>query len=250
MTIYLSHATSFCGAVWAPVVSALADLDTVAWDFPGHGGGPPLELPVDWRLFGEYVLDVTEPGGIGLGHSMGAASLAMAQIADPSRFRALILVEPVIYPGPNVRSEHPMSERAVRRRRQFPTRADAAASFRDRGAFEGWDPKAFDGYIECGLVGTGPVALACDPEIEADIYRASGAHETWDHLDSIEIPVLLLHGAESDTVTPDLARAQQSRFVRAGLDSVEGAGHFLPMQLPDLVADRVRRLAESVVGRD
>lgn len=248
MTVYLSHATSFCGAVWAPVVSGLADLDTVVWDFPGHGSGPALSPPVDWSLFGEYVLDMTEPGGIGVGHSMGAASLAMAQIADPSRFEALVLIEPIIYPGPYGRSEHPMSERAVRRRREFPSRAEAANSFRGRGAFEGWDPAAFDGYIECGLVGEGPVSLVCDPEVEADIYRASGAHDTWERLDSIEIPVLLLYGAESDTIAPDLARGQQSRFARAGLEMVEGTGHFLPMQLPSLVSDRVRRLAETVVG--
>lgn len=248
MTVYLSHATSFCGAVWAPVESGLVDLDTVVWDFPGHGGGPPLEPPIDWDVFGEYVLDVTEPGGIGVGHSMGAAALAMAQIADSSRFRALVLIEPIIYPGPHKRAEHPMSERAVRRRREFRSRLEAADSFRDRGAFVGWDSAAFDGYIGCGLVGDAPVTLACDPDIEADIYRASGAHDTWESLDSIEIPVLLLYGAESDTITPDLARQQRDRFVRAGLESVEGAGHFLPMQSPNLVSDRVRRLAETVVS--
>ena len=250
MTVYLSHATSFCGAVWAPVVSGLDDLDTVVWDFPGHGSGPALVSPIDWNDFGLYVLDVTEPGGIGVGHSMGAAALAMAQIADPGRFRALVLIEPIIYPGPHIRAEHPMSERALRRRREFTTRDEAADSFRDRGAFVGWDPAAFDSYIDCGLVGDGPVHLACDPELEADIYRASGAHDTWERLNSIEIPVLLLYGSESDTITPDLARKQQARFVRAGLESVEGTGHFLPMQLPNLVSDRVRRLAETLVDRD
>lgn len=250
MTVYLSHATSFCGAVWRPIQSRISELDPIAWDFPGHGNGPPIDTPIAWESFGEYVLEVTEPGGIGVGHSMGAAALAMAQIIDPSRFRALVLIEPVIYPGQYSRSENEMSERALRRRRDYETRSEAAESFRERGAFVGWDPEAFEGYIDCGLIGDGPVSLACDPEIEADIYRGSGAHDTWDRLHSIEIPVLLLYGADSETITPDLARRQQARFSRAGLESVEAAGHFLPMQLPALVADRVRRIAETFVRQD
>lgn len=246
MTVYLSHATSFCGAVWDPVVARLAGLETVAWDHPGHGGGPSIEPPVDWAQFGEYVLEVTDPGGIGVGHSMGAAALAMAQIADPSRFRALVLIEPVIYPGPHARSDNPMSERAERRRREYESRSEAAESFRERGAFVGWHPEAFDGYIDCGLIGEKPVRLACDPMIEADIYRGSGAHDTWERLDTIEIPVLLLYGAESDTIPPRMAREQRARLHRAGLESVGHAGHFLPMERPELVADRVRRLAETV----
>ncbi len=247
MTVYLSHATSFCGAVWDPVREHLADIDTLAWDQPGHGAGPPIDPPVEWTAFGEYVLDVTERGGIGVGHSMGAAALAMAQAADPSRFGALVLIEPVVYPPPYGRDEtNAMSERALRRRIDFESRDEAARSFRGRGAFAGWDEAAFQGYLRCGLVGDGPVSLACDPELEADIYRGSGAHDTWDRLSSIQIPVLLMSGERSETITPDLARAQSERFVRAGVEIVPEAGHFLPMEMPGLVADRVRRFVEAL----
>jgi pimeloyl-ACP methyl ester carboxylesterase len=246
MTIYFSHATSFCGAVWDPVLADFGDVETMAWDQPGHGGGPDLRPPVDWRTFGEYALDVTRPGGIGVGHSMGAAALAMAQAADPGRFRALVLVEPVMFPGPHERRDNAMSEVALRRRREFESRDEAASNFRGRGAFAGWDEGAFEGYIRCGLVGDGPVRLACDPEVEADIYRGSGAHDTWDRLGDIDVPVLLISGELSETIPPDLAHEQASRFPRAGVEVVPGAGHFLPMERPELVAKRVRRLLESV----
>lgn len=245
MTVYFSHATSFCGAVWDPV-RALLDFETVAWDQPGHGLGPELEPPIDWRDFGEHVLEVTDPRSIGVGHSMGAAALAMAQIEDPDRFLALVLIEPIMFPGPWERRENEMSERAERRRREFSSREAAADSFRGRGAFVGWDEGAFQGYIRCGLVGDGPVRLACDPAVEADIYRGSGAHDTWEHLDAIEIPVLIMSGADSDTISPDFARAQAERFQRAGVEVVPDAGHFLPMERPDLVADRVRRFVQTL----
>ncbi len=62
----------------------------------------------------------------------------------------------------------------------------------------------------------------------------------------IEVPVLIMAGEGSATITPDLARRQASEFPRAGVDIVPDAGHFLPMERPELVADRVRRFVETV----
>jgi pimeloyl-ACP methyl ester carboxylesterase len=154
------------------------------------------------------------------------------------------LIEPIVFPPPYRREESEMSERALKRRREFPTRAEAAQNFRGKGAFEGWDEAAFEGYIRCGLIGDDPVHLACEPEVEADVYRASGAHDTWGRLAQIDIPVLLMSGENSDTISPDFAREQAGQFVRAGVEIVPDTGHFLPMERPEVVADRVRRLVE------
>lgn len=245
MPVYLAHATSFCGQVWRPVIDELGDLGSVTWDFAGHGSGPALELPVEWSVFGRQVLEETEPGGIGVGHSMGACALVMAQLADPTRFRFLVLIEPIIFPGPHARSEHELSAIALKRTGTFASRAEARDNFGSR-AFADWDGRALDGYVECGLVGEGPVTLACDPETEADIYRASNAHDTWDRLGEVDIPVLVLVGELSDTTPPEFARLQAAQFPRAGIEIVPGVGHFLPMEKPDLVAERVRRVAAGV----
>jgi 3-oxoadipate enol-lactonase len=82
--------------------------------------------------------------------------------------------------------------------------------------------------------------------VEADIYRGSGAHDTWEHLPRVDIPVLVMSGRDSDTITPDLAHEQARRLGRGGVEVVEGAGHFLPMENPRVVAERVRRLVEAV----
>jgi pimeloyl-ACP methyl ester carboxylesterase len=242
MTIYLAHATSFCAGVWRPVIEALGTDEVVAWDFAGHGQGPRLGFPVDWSTFGSQVLEETEPGGVGVGHSMGGTALVMAQIADPSRFTALVLVEPILFPGPHGRQEHSLSVIAEKRRREFDSRAEAKEFFATRPAFARWETGAIDGYIDGGLVGESPLTLACDPAIEADIYRSSNAHETWERLGEIEIPVLILSGESSDTIPPDLTRAQASQFPRAGIEIVPEAGHFLPMERPGLVAERVTRI--------
>lgn len=229
--------------------SALGDLATVAWDYPGHGRGPAIEPPVDWRRFGEYVLEVTSPGGVGVGHSMGAAALAMAQIDDPRRFRALVLIEPIVFPGPYRREQtDALASAAERRRREFPSRDAAAESYRSKPAFARWVDAAFDGYIECGFIGDDEVHLACAPEVEAEIFRTWRDHDTWDRLGEIEVPVLLMSGGTSDTITPDFAREQAQRFQRAGLEIVADTGHFLPMERPELVAERVLRIVEAVSG--
>lgn len=245
LAVYLAHATSFCGSVWRPVIESLPDIPCVTWDFAGHGTGPELDIPVDWSVFGRQVLEETEPGGIGVGHSMGACALVMAQLSDPARFEFLLLIEPIIFPGPHFRQEHRLSEIASKRRRSFESKPEARDNLVSKEAFAAWDPRALDAYVECGLVGDGPVTLACAPEVEADIYRASNAHDTWEHLGEIEVPVLILAGEGSDTTPPEFARRQAARFERAGIEIVPGAGHFLPMEKPGLVADRVRRLVAS-----
>lgn len=244
MTVYFAHATSFCGAVWRPVIAGLEGVDSHVWDFAGHGHGPQLELPVHWHRFGEQVLDETTPGGIGVGHSMGAAALTMAQLADPDRFRFLLLIEPIVFPGPHQRQEHQLSVIASKRKRVFETREDAKENFAAAPAFAGWVEDALDAYVECGLVGQVRVELACAPEVEADIYRSSNDHDTWERLGEIAIPVLILAGELSDTTPPEFIRLQAAQFQRAGVDIIPEAGHFLPMEKPDVVADRVRRLVE------
>lgn len=245
MPVYFAHATSFCGGVWRPVIERLTDVECVTWDFAGHGNGPELELPVHWSRFGNQALDETERGGIGVGHSMGACALVMAQLKDPERFLFLVLIEPIIFPAPHGREDHPPVEVASKRKRSFGSRQAALENFSSRGAFSDWDPDALAAYIECGFQGDDPVTLACRPEAEADIYRASNDHDTFERLGEIEIPVLILSGEESDTIAPEFAKVQAAQFSSAGVEIVRDTGHFLPMEKPDLVADRVARIVRT-----
>lgn len=245
MTVYLAHATSFCAGVWRPVIDELEGIHTITWDFPGHGSGPRLRPPFGWEVFAERVLEVTRPGGIGVGHSMGAAALTMAELADPGRFRFLLLIEPIIFPGPYRRREHELSTVAAKRKSSFPSRQTARENFATRAAFSEWHPDAINGYVDCGLVGEEVVKLACDADVEAEVYRGSGAHDTWEHLGQLRVPALVLCGARSDTISEDLARSQAERMGGAGVEIVPDAGHFLPMERPRLVADRIRRLVEA-----
>src|SRR5215510_2046837 len=69
---------------------------------PLWGDSKPEEIN-DWRIFSDDLLRFlsdykTEPV-IGVGHSIGATVTLRAALRDPGRFRALVLIEPVLFPA-------------------------------------------------------------------------------------------------------------------------------------------------------
>ena len=252
-TVAFAHATGFCGGVWRPVVAGLSeDFESLVWDFPCHGSSPKWEHPIDWWDLGDWTLDQVAGTGvprIGVGHSMGGAALAMAELKAPGTFAGLLLIEPIIFPPPFKRQEGPLSARALKRRNDFESRAEARANFVAKAPFSSWDRSAFEGYVECGLIDTAEgTELACRPLDEAEIYQGATAHGTWDLLDKIEVPVTILAGASSDTHPLDFVRRLASRIPRSEFEIVPGTGHFLPMEMPGFVADRIVRSAARITG--
>ena len=246
-TVAYSHATSFCGAVWDPIVSRVGG-DHLVWDQLGHGRAQPIGHPFDWWSFGADVAHrVSEVNGtlVGVGHSMGGTSLVMAELLAPGTFDYLVLIEPILLPPPFVARDSQVARSAEKRRATFPSLAEARNHLRQKQPFMAWDEVAFAGYLRDGFRPTGhrsEVTLACDPRDEAEIYRSAFAHGAWERLSEVKAPTLVMSGALSDTHNEAVIRELASRFPSAGIEIVPGVGHFLPMEMPDLVADRVRRL--------
>jgi pimeloyl-ACP methyl ester carboxylesterase len=251
-TVAFAHATGFCGGVWRPVVASLAPgVESMVWDFPCHGSAPKLEHPIDWWDMGSFAL--AQVAGhqppIGVGHSMGGAALVMAELKAPGTFASLLLIEPIIFPPPYQRHEGPLSALALKRKSRFESRTMAMSNFADKLPFSAWDRHAFDGYITCGLLDTPDgVQLACDPLDEAEIYRAATRHGVWDLLDQVGPPVRILAGALSDTHPVEFVRRLSSRFPDCDYEIVAGTGHFLPMEMPEVVVEEIRRMDGRLTG--
>jgi pimeloyl-ACP methyl ester carboxylesterase len=220
--------------------------EALAWDFPCHGSAPKLARPIDWWSFGRYALEQVRgiPGPLGVGHSMGGAALVMAELLAPGTFAALLLIEPILLPPPYVRTEAALALAVEKRRRDFESRQAAWENYATKPPFSTWDPDALSGYVDCGFIDTADgVTLACPPEDEAEIYRSATLHGAWDRLGEVNAPVLVIAGTASETHTTERVRALCDRFPSAGMEIVEGAGHFLPMEMPDLVVRRAERMA-------
>jgi pimeloyl-ACP methyl ester carboxylesterase len=137
---------------------------------------------------------------------------------------------------------------ATRRKPSFASPREALENFGSKTAFASWDERALAGYVEGGLIERdGRFWLACDPQVEADAYRAGAAHGTYERLSEIRCPVLILAGGSSETHPEAFAAHLADLLPEGRYQIIPGAGHFLPMERPDLIArhitDEFRRFA-------
>ncbi|NOY57130.1 MAG: alpha/beta hydrolase [Actinobacteria bacterium] len=243
----LAHATGFCKEVWAPVVTELRaageERSIIAWDAPGHGDAEPLSsFPVDWWDFARHGLEVisgiTEPV-VGVGHSMGGAALAMAELLAPGRFAGLVLIEPVIFPLAVGRRELSLLVQGALRRRDGFKSIDAAVEHYRR-PFASWDRRALEAYVRGGLVERDGVwRLKCRPEVEAEVYRGGITHGAYLRLGELDLPVLVLAGERSAAFTADYIAEFTALIPNARFEILPNASHFAPMERPDLVAAQI-----------
>lgn len=254
--VFLAHATGFCAGALRPVAEELRRAgfggEVVSWDFRNHGRSPRRRPPFDWWEVAADVAAVrrAHPGhpAVAMGHSMGGATVAMAQLADPTSFDALVLVEPIIPPPPYGFLHHPLVDAALKRRRWFASREEARENFATKPVFARWDPRALQGYLEGGLVdGDGGVELACRPEDEAEFYRAASAHGLLERLGELTVPVTLVVGSDSDAYPREWAEELAARC-GATLEVVESTTHFLPMERPDRVAALILKALSANPG--
>ncbi len=262
----LHHANGFCAALWAPVAEALrARFRVVAMDARGHGDSshPEGEDALRWDRFAEDILGVAHalvaeaPAGrlgLGLGHSFGGTAMIAAAARAPAIFERLVVVDPVILPPAAERTTaasrgrgNALAEGARRRRAVFGSRAEARAWWQGRDFFAAWDPRALDLYVDEGLRerADGKLELKCSPEVEAAIFGASGAFDVFELAPAVTAPTLFLWAARGSFPRP-VHEALAERMPRARLEAVD-AGHLIPMERPDLVAEAVLRFSDEPV---
>jgi pimeloyl-ACP methyl ester carboxylesterase len=83
------------------------------------------------------------------------------------------------------------------------------------------------------------------PEGQRRQWEAAQAWDAYDRLPALQVPVLVLHGAEDQLIDVGNARILASRIPGAELQVIEGAGHVYHSEQPersdDIVLDFVRR---------
>jgi pimeloyl-ACP methyl ester carboxylesterase len=252
------HANGFCAATLDLVARRLRrHFRVIGMDARGHGDSsrPPGPEAFQWREFGADLAAVArvvaaEAGGriaLGLGHSFGGTSMLLAASHEPDLFERLVLVDPVLHAPRAAESWDPerlarassLVERASRRRTVFPDRAAARENWRDKDLFADWDPRAFDLYLDEGMIdrADGQVELKCAPETEAAVYAAGPASDVWDRAEKLAVPTLLLWARHGDFPRV-LFETYASRMLNARIQDVD-AGHLVPMERPEVVVDAV-----------
>lgn len=267
--LHFVHANGFNAETYKSLLAPLAErFHITAQDLRGHGFSTlpaPPGFAKGWTQFGGDTIRFLDNLGGGpkllAGHSMGGAACLMAAAARPDLVRALVLIEPVFVPAlvsllyrlsrivglgrPRVLD---FIERAARRRDTFVSMEAAEKAFRGRGALRNWPEEMVHDYVAGGTVPTadGRVRLACAPRVEAEGFAATPA-ALYRLAAKLQCPVTLIHGGNPDSS----CRAREAAiFARlkpgTRIVTVAGAGHFLPMERPDIVRDEITRLASAL----
>ncbi len=79
----------------------------------------------------------------------------------------------------------------------------------------------------------GRVTPHYDPAMVMQFIHHPQDYERWDDWDRLDLPVLVLRGADSDLLEPEVAREMTTRGPRARLVTVPGCGHAPALNTPE-----------------
>ncbi len=265
--LHFLHANGYPPACYKPLLEKLA---TQYHTFgmllrPLWPNSKPEEIK-DWHPLSDDLLQFLDEqkreSVIGMGHSIGAIVTLRAALMEPSRFRALVLMDPVLFPryymlewnlartvGLGYRA-HPLIQGALKRRREFDDLDKVFDGYRRRGIFRFFSDENLRTFID-GITrpkANGGFELAYSPEWESRIYF-TGIWRDWDlwnGLKKLQVPTLIIRGAETDTFWESTARmVEQKKNPKIKIVALEKSTHLLPLERPQEVFDITQKFFED-----
>ena len=82
----------------------------------------------------------------------------------------------------------------------------------------------------------GNVTTHYDPFIVRQLFVYPRDYEQWAYWDALDVPVLVLRGAQSDLLLPDVAEAMTRRGPRARMVEFAGCGHAPALNVAEQIA--------------
>lgn len=257
-TVVLLHANGFCAATWDEVARRMAGrYRVIALDARGHGASsaPPPPGAYEWCYLVADVDQVVsavlaEDGGsrvaLCAGSSLGGVIAAALAGERPGVLARVVMLDPPVLPDDVTRrtlglprpdgGPIDIAEQARRRRRRWPSRAAAAAGWRDKPLFADWTERALQRYLEHGLRDDAHgVTLACAPEVEAAIFGHTGSIDLYARAADIDVPVHIVRATEG-RFPRGLYEALAAKMPHGRVSTMAG-GHLLPMEVPEAVAE-------------
>ncbi|MBI4372074.1 MAG: alpha/beta fold hydrolase [Elusimicrobia bacterium] len=226
--IVLLHAFPLSSAMWEPQVEALQGLRVLMPDLRGFGGTP---LAAPWFIehaVADVLETVPETPAVFVGLSMGGyVALRLAEKA-PERVRALVLCD--------TRAEADANEHKLKRAAAVDfLRAQGVATFVAPFLKDALAPGRPD-VLEF-LRG---VALRSSPEaVLAALAALAARPDMTASLSKIQVPTLILVGAQDKITPPSLSEAMRSRIPGAELHLIPATGHFSNAENPAAFNERL-----------
>lgn len=255
--LHFAHANGYPPAAYQP----LFDILGTRYEVVASPARPlwPNETPDNAPHWTTYTHDLIaqieglpEKPVIGVGHSLGAVNTLDAALQRPDLFRAIVLLDPVIFIRPFLwfwqlvkglglgYRLHPLIQGAVRRRRVFASATEMYERYRRAAVFSRLNDEALQAYVNALARprSDGQVELAYSPDWEAHIYY-TGPPDLWSRMAQLRVPMLLIYGLQSDTFSPRALSAMRRVLPTARYVPIDDAGHLVPMEKPTATAEAV-----------
>ncbi len=227
--VVLLHGLMGSGACWGPIARALeSDFDVITPDARGHGrsSAPRGGYRYD-DLADDVVALVRELGLVRpvlVGHSMGGMTAAVVASRRVLDLRAVVLVDPTFLEPARQREVFESDVAAQHRRALAMTKSELVAEAHARHPHRSLE------IIE--LQAEARLRTSIDA---FDVLRPPNP-DYREVVRAIDVPALLVIGDEDPVVTPEMARELGLRT-----EVVENAGHGLPFERPDRLAEILLR---------
>jgi len=196
-----------------------------------------------------------------VGHSMGGVALLRAALRAPERFKALALLDPVLFPpylsplwrlfyksGLGFRL-HPMINTAKKRRREFDDLDRLFKGLRKKAIFRYFDDEALQAYVEGITCETekGTYQLCYRAEWESHLYIIAvwRDKDIWRELPNLEVPTLIVRGAETDTFWERTGKLVQRKHPQVRVNAVDKATHLVALEQPTEVSKLILSFFEE-----
>jgi len=203
---------------------------------------------------------------VGIGHSFGGCTTALAAIVHPTLFSSLILVDPIIFPYvgegmldpragvPDSIDRSKTVIGAIQRRDRWSSREEALRLFSATPFFAAWDPAVLKIYVECGLCDDlkGGVRLKMPGIQEAVVFTEMLAKlEVWDLLPTLDERIELrwvIPRQLPSRVFNIRTRMIWQRPANSSNIIIENSGHLIAQEAPAELAQDIHAFLQRRYG--
>lgn len=262
------HANGYPPECYRPLLSRLAENYhvTAMIQRPLWPESKPEDIQ-DWRpLTDDFLrfLDAHQTGPIAcIGHSMGGIALLRAALREPERFKAIVLLDPVLFPPYFIRAWrllrgfkllhrfHPLVAGAQQRRREFNNLERLFKGYRRKSVFRYMDDRALQSYVE-GIAckrdeGGYQLCYSADWEIRIYLTGIWRDMDIWHGLPKLEVPTLIVRGAETDTFWEQTGKLVQRKQSKVRVETLDMSTHLVPLERPNEVSNLIQSFFEENV---
>jgi pimeloyl-ACP methyl ester carboxylesterase len=258
-TIIFLHATGFVPWLWHPIALRLSSRYRIIIPyFSDHRTEDPAKGGINWLLLAEdlslFCKQLAVENPFLVGHSMGATISTMVTALYGVQSKAMVLIEPIFLPRPFYLAQmsvndHPLASKAIKRTNTWQNEEEAMEYVRSKALFKSWNEEVLKLYVRYGMVrtDTGTLQLACSPQHEAALFMGGMQYDPWPILPNVTCPVLVLEGEKSENRHFIDLTEVVSHLPQGSHKIIEGAGHLIPMELPEKTTSIIADYFQSTV---